>query len=132
MVENLLRRTDLLDEAILHDNDPVPQSHSLCLIMGDIEEGSIDLLAQFDNLCAHLITQLIVLRASKEETMQRAVERSKLDRKTNVALVETMWEQFCRLGIYESNVIETTSQSVQETVCAVKEKIASGTALLSD
>ena len=74
----------------------------------------------------------IVLRASKEETMQRAVERSKLDRKTNVALVETMWEQFCRLGIYESNVIETTSQSVQETVCAVKEKIASGTALLSD
>ena len=74
----------------------------------------------------------IVLRASKEETMQRAVDRSKLDRKTNVALVETMWEQFCRLGIYESNVIETTSQSVQETVCAVKEKIASGTALLSD
>ena len=31
----------------------------------------------------------IVLRASKEETMKRAVERSKLDRKTNVELVET-------------------------------------------
>ena len=28
----------------------------------------------------------IVLRASKEETMKRAVERSKLDRKTNVEL----------------------------------------------
>ena len=52
----------------------------------------------------------IVLRASKEETMKRAVERSKLDRKTNVELVETMWEQFCNLGIYESNVIETTNQ----------------------
>ena len=39
----------------------------------------------------------IVLRASKEETMKRAVERSKLDRKTNVELVETMWEQFCNL-----------------------------------
>lgn len=73
----------------------------------------------------------IVLRASKEETMRRAVERSKLDKKTNVELVETMWEQFCDLGIYEPNVIETTNRSIQETVLAVKEKIAGGTALLS-
>ena len=58
--------------------------------------------------------------------------RSKLDRKTNVALVEAMWEQFCQLGIYESNVIETTNQSVRETVRAIKEKIANQTALLSD
>ena len=67
----------------------------------------------------------IVLRASKEETMKRAVERSKLDRKTNVELVETMWEQFCNLGIYESNVIETTTYSIQEAVFAVKEKALS-------
>ena len=73
----------------------------------------------------------IVLRASKEETMKRAVERSKLDRKTNVELVETMWEQFCNLRIYESNVIETTTYSIQEAVLAVKEKISSGAALLS-
>ena len=73
----------------------------------------------------------IVLRASKEETMRRAVERSKLDRETNVELVETMWEQFCSLGIYESNVIETTNDSIQETVRAVKDKVASGTARLS-
>ena len=73
----------------------------------------------------------IVLRASKEETMKRAVERSKLDRKTNVELVETMWEQFCNLGIYESNVIETTTYSIQEAVFAVKEKISTGAALLS-
>ena len=72
----------------------------------------------------------IVLRASKEATWKRAVERSKLDRETNVELVETMWEQFCSLGIYESNVVETTKQSVRETVRAVKEKIASGAALL--
>ena len=49
---------------------------------------------------------------------------------TNVELVETMWEQFCNLGIYESNVIDTTTYSIQETVSAVKEKIVSGTALL--
>ncbi|HBF2733141.1 TPA: hypothetical protein KRF82_003722, partial [Clostridioides difficile] len=73
----------------------------------------------------------IVLRASKEETMKRAVERSKLDRKTNVELVETMWEQFCNLGIYESNVVDTTNYSIQETVSAVQEKIASRAALLS-
>ena len=63
--------------------------------------------------------------------MKRAVERSKLDRKTNVELVETMWEQVCNLGIYESNVIETTTYSIQEAVFAVKEKISSGAALLS-
>ena len=74
----------------------------------------------------------IVLRASREETLRRAVGRSKLNRKTNVALVEAMWEQFCQLGIYESNVIETTNQSVRETVRAIKEKIANQTALLSD
>lgn len=73
----------------------------------------------------------IVLRASKEETIQRAVNRSKLDRKTNIELVETMWAQFCSLGKYESNVIDTTTFTIKETVSAIKEKVASGTALLS-
>ena len=79
----------------------------------------------------HFEVQYIILRASKEETLKRAVERSKLDRKTNIELVETMWEQFCNLGIYESNVIDTTTYSIQETVSAVQEKIASRAALLS-
>ena len=70
-------------------------------------------------------------RLVKEETLKRAVERSKLDRKTNIELVETMWEHFCNLGIYESNVIDTTTYSIQETVAAVQEKIASRAALLS-
>lgn len=73
----------------------------------------------------------IVLRAGKEETMRRAVQRAKLDRKTNIELVETMWEQFCGLGRYEAHVIDTTTCSVQETVSAIQEKIASGTAVLS-
>lgn len=70
------------------------------------------------------------LRASKEETMKRAIERSKLDRETNIELVETMWNQFSNLGIYELNVIDTTTHSIKDTVSAVKEKIVSGTALL--
>ena len=69
-------------------------------------------------------------RLVKEETLKRAVERSKLDRKTNIELVETMWEQFSNLGIYELNVIDTTTHSIKDTVSAVKEKIVSGTALL--
>ena len=73
----------------------------------------------------------IVLRASKEETLKRVVEREKLDRKTNIELVETMWEQFCNLGIYEAHVIDTTNCSVQETVSAVQEKIVSGMTILS-
>ena len=72
----------------------------------------------------------IILRAGKEETLKRAVERSKLDRKTNTELVETMWEQFCDLGDFEANVIDTTHYSVEETVSAIRKKIADGTALL--
>ena len=73
----------------------------------------------------------IILRACKGETLKRAVERSKLDRKTNIELVETMWTQFCSLGRYEANVVDTTAYSVEETVSAIREKIESGTALLS-
>ncbi len=62
--------------------------------------------------------------------LKRAVERSKLDRKTNIELVETMWEQFSNLGIYELNVIDTTTHSIKDTVSAVKEKIVSVTDLL--
>lgn len=69
--------------------------------------------------------------ASKEETMKRAVKRSELDRETNIELVETMWEQFSNLGIYESNVIDTTGYSMKDAVSAIKEKVASGMVLLS-
>jgi len=79
----------------------------------------------------HYEVHYIVLRASKEKTMKRAIERSKLDRETNIELVETMWEQFSNLGNYESNAIDTTMQTIQDTVSAIKEKVASGTALLS-
>lgn len=72
----------------------------------------------------------IILRANKEETMKRAVNRAKLDRETNIELVESMWEQFQNLGIYESNVIDTTNFLIQDTVSAIKAKLASKTMLL--
>lgn len=79
----------------------------------------------------HYEVHYIILRANREQTLKRALERSKLDRETNLELVETMWEQFSNLGIYESNVVDTSTHTIQETVCAVREKIASRTALLS-
>lgn len=72
----------------------------------------------------------IILRASREETMKRAVKRSKLDRETNAKLVETMWEQFHDLGDYEQNVIDTTNLSIKDTVSAIKKKIKDKGALL--
>ena len=73
----------------------------------------------------------IILRASKDQTMRRAIGRSKLDSLINIELVETMWEQFSGLGVYESNVIDTTTFTIKDTVSAIKERVACGTSLLS-
>ncbi len=72
----------------------------------------------------------ILLRASRETTMERAVGRSKLDRETNVKLVETMWEQFAHVGRYEAYVVDTTDCSVEETVTLIKDRIEKKTHLL--
>ena len=76
------------------------------------------------------VVHYIVLRANKEETMKRAIERLKLDRKTNIELVETMWDQFDNLEAYEKNSIDTTLLSVEDTVFAIKEKIVNKATLL--
>lgn len=72
----------------------------------------------------------IILKATKDETLKRAIERSKLDRDTNIKLVETMWEQFNNLGKYESNILDITNFSVEETLLKVKNEISNKTYLL--
>lgn len=67
----------------------------------------------------------IILRTSKNETMKRVINRSKLDKETNIELVEIMWEQFNNLGVYEVNAIDTTELSISDVVSLVKEKIRS-------
>lgn len=62
----------------------------------------------------------IILRATKEETMKRAINRNKLAEDANMELVEKMWEQFNNLGIYESNIIDTTNQSTGQSVSTIK------------
>ena len=73
----------------------------------------------------------IILRASKEETLKRALERPKLNQETNAELVETMWSQFSNLGRYEGHVIETSNLTIAETVSVIKETIDDHTALLT-
>ena len=60
VVEHLLGRPHLLDEAVFHDDDPVPQGHGLGLVVGDVDKGGVQLLPELDDLRAHLIAQLCV------------------------------------------------------------------------
>lgn len=60
MIEYLLRRTDLLNKAILHDYNPVAEGHCFDLIVGDIYEGGINLLAELNELCTHLVAELCI------------------------------------------------------------------------
>ena len=79
----------------------------------------------------HYEVHYIILRANKKETMKRAIERSKLDREANIELVETMWEQFTNLGMYEKNVIDTTTHTIEDTVSVIKKNVACNISLLS-
>ena len=72
MVEDLLRRADLLDEAVAHDDDAVAERHGLDLVVRDVDERGVDLLAQLDDLGAHLVAELGV------EVGQRLVHQEDL------------------------------------------------------
>ena len=72
MVKDLLRRADLLNEAVAHDDDAVAQRHSLGLVVGDVDEGGVDAGAQLDDLRTHLVTQLCI------EVGQRLVHQQNL------------------------------------------------------
>jgi broad-specificity NMP kinase len=79
----------------------------------------------------HYEVHYIILRAAKEETMKRAINRSKLDEAANMELVEKMWEQFNHLGPYESNVIDTTNQSTEQSASAIKAVIEKKSSILT-
>lgn len=60
-----------------------------------------------------------ILRASKEETLDRGKNRKKLSDQENLELIETMWSQFSHLSQYENNVIDTTGMTPEETASIV-------------
>lgn len=79
----------------------------------------------------HYQVHYIILRATKEVTLRRAIHRSKLDEDSNMELVENMWEQFNNLGRYESNIIDTTNQSIKQSVSTIKAVIEKKSSLLT-
>ncbi|MDT2758879.1 AAA family ATPase [Enterococcus xiangfangensis] len=73
----------------------------------------------------------IILRASKEETLARGIQREKRTAQTTTELIEVMWDQFNQLGAFESHVIDTTTQSVEQSVAKIKSHLQDRSLLLS-
>ena len=72
MVVELERRADLLDAAVVHDDDAVGHRHRLDLVVGDVDRRRLQALVQRLDLGAHRHAQLGV------EVGQRLVEQEHL------------------------------------------------------
>src|SRR5690606_7593676 len=58
LVVDLQGRTDLLDDAILHDHNPVAHGHGLDLVVGDVDDGRLEPVVELGELSPHLDPQL--------------------------------------------------------------------------
>ena len=54
MIVQVLRGVDLLYHAVFHHNDSGTKGHSLCLVMGYVDDGAAQTLMQFGDLHTHL------------------------------------------------------------------------------
>ena len=72
MVVDLARRADLLQDAGVHDRDPVAHRHGLDLVVRDVDERGLQVAVQLLQLDAGLASQLGV------EVRQRLVEQEDL------------------------------------------------------
>ena len=50
----------MLDDAVLHDHNPVTHGHGLGLVVGNIDNGGLEAIVQLAELSSHLHTQLSV------------------------------------------------------------------------
>ena len=64
-VVDLLRRAELLDDAVVHDRDLVGHRHGLELVVGDVDGGRLDAVVQLAQLAAHEVAELGVERAER-------------------------------------------------------------------
>src|SRR5581483_11339654 len=70
---DLVRRPDLLDDAAVHDGDARRHGHRLDLVVGDVDDGLLQLVVQLLDLEPHLGAQLRV------EVRERLVEEKDAD-----------------------------------------------------
>jgi adenylate kinase family enzyme len=75
--------------------------------------------------------RFVILRPSKETTVARAIERQGSGVLVNPEVIGNMWNYFTNLGPYESHVIDTTMQNIDESVAAIKKSLEDGAMRLS-
>ena len=62
----------------------------------------------------------IILRPNEETTVSRATARTHKDCFPLTAeIVKNLWHSFANLGIYESNIVDTTGQTVEESAALI-------------
>ena len=64
----------------------------------------------------------IILRPDQGTTVARATQRQQRDFfPLNVVTIQDVWRSFTNLGQYEAHVLDTTGQSIDESVVIIKE-----------
>ena len=58
LIVNVLRCANLLDIALIHNNDGVRHGKSLLLVVCDVDEGDTELVFEADELILHALAQL--------------------------------------------------------------------------
>ena len=58
LVVDILRCSDLLDIALIHDDDRVRHGQRFFLVMGDIDEGNPKLILKADQFILHILSEL--------------------------------------------------------------------------
>ena len=72
VVEDLLRRSDLLDAPVIHDDDPIGDLERLLLVVRDEDAGHVDFVVQATEPLAKLLAHLGVERAEGLVEQQHA------------------------------------------------------------
>lgn len=73
----------------------------------------------------------VVLRPTRDTALRRAQARTSPDALVDEVPITELWDQFADLGRFEPHVIDTTTQSEDETSDAIERAIASEAFLLS-
>ena len=69
----------------------------------------------------------VVLRPDEQTTIARATERQKRnDLPLNIGVTKDVWRVFSDMGKYESNVVDTTTQTIDESVTLIQKMLLEG------
>lgn len=73
----------------------------------------------------------VVLRPARDEALRRAQQRTSIGALVDEGPVTAMWDQFADLGALEPHAIDTTAQTPDETLAAVRAAVESQAYLLT-